>query len=165
MGAFLGRDCVIEILAGKDTRAKVNGVIPKPAAPDNDYVVLGGTRGLEKGASWDTVDVTNRSSAGNVRESLVTFLSVDGSTDGVYLPETAENIVATENYFTAPESGQPYAWIRVTRPGPTAGATVQEELYALLTEFSRSAPHDDAATFSINWNGQQAPIITAVSAP
>ena len=163
MGAFLGRDCVIEILAGKDTRVKVNGVIPKPVNPT--YLVLGGTRGLEKGASWDTVDVTNRSSTGNVRESLVTFLAVDGSTDGVYLPETAENVVATEDYFTAPPSGQPYAWIRVTRPGPTAGAKVQEELYVLLTEFSFSAPHDDAATFNMSWNGQQAPIKTAVPAP
>lgn len=163
MGAFLGRDCSIEILVGKDTRSKVDGVIPKPVSPT--YLLLGGTRGLEKGASWDTVDVTNRSSTGNVRESLVTFLSVDGSTDGIYLPETAENIVATETYFTAPASGQPYAWIRVTRPGPTAGATVTEELYCLLTEFSFSAPYDDAATFSMSWNGQQAPIVTAVAAP
>lgn len=163
MGAFLGRDCSIEIFVGKDVRAKVDGVIPKPISPT--YVVLGGTRGLEKGASWDTVDVTNRSSTGNVRESLVTFLAVDGSTDGIYLPETAENVVATDDYVTAPPSGQPYAWIRVTRPGPTAGAIVQEELYALLTEFSFSAPHDDAATFNMSWNGQQAPIKTAVAAP
>ena len=163
MGAFLGRDCSIEFFAGKDTRSKVNGVIPKPVAPT--YVLLGGTRGLEKNASWDTTDVTNRSSEGNVRESLVTYLAVDGSTDGVYLPETAENIVATEDYFTAPTSGQPYGWIKVTRPGPTAGATVEEEMYVLLTEFSFSAPHDDAATFSLSWNGQQAPIKTAVPAP
>lgn len=163
MGAFLGRDCVIEILVGKDTRAKVNGVIPKPVSPT--YLVLGGTRGLEKNAGWDTTDVTNRSSEGNVREDLVTYLTVDGSTDGVYLPETAENIVATEDYFTAPVSGQPYAWIRVTRPGPTAGATVTEEMYVLLTEFSMSAPYDDAATFTMSWKGQQAPIKTAVPAP
>ena len=163
MGAFLGRDCSIEILVGKDTRAKVNGVIPKPVSPT--YLLLGGTRGLEKEASWDTTDVTNRSSEGNVRENLVTYLGVSGSTDGVYLPETAENIVATEDYFTAPPSGQPYAWIRITRPGPTAGATVTEENYVLLTEFSVSAPHDDATTFSMSWTGQQAPIKTAVPAP
>lgn len=159
MGAFLGRDCSIEILVGKDSRAKVNGVIPKPVSPT--YVVLGGTRGLEKNASWDTIDITNRSSTGNVRESLVTYLAVDGSTDGVYLPETAANIAATETYFTAPPSGQPYAWIRVTRPGPTAGK-VSEEMYVLLTEFSFSAPHDDAATFSVSWKGEQAPIVTAI---
>lgn len=161
MGAFLGRDCSIEILVGKDTRAKVNGVIPKPVSPT--YLLLGGTRGLEKNASWDTTDVTNRSSDGNVRETLVTYLAVDGSTDGIYLPETSENIVATEDYFTAPASGQPYAWIRVTRPASTG--TVTEEMYVLLTEFSFSAPHDDAATFSLSWNGQQAPIKTAVPAP
>jgi hypothetical protein len=165
MGAFLGRDCSIEILVGKDTRAKVNGVIPKPVSPDDDYVLLGGTKGLEKNGSWDTTDVTNRSSEGNVRETLVTYLSVDGSTDGVYLPETSYNIVATETYFYAPTSGQPYAWIKVTRPGPTAGATVTEEMYVLLTEFSFSAPDDDKASFTMSWVGQQAPIVTAVAAP
>lgn len=158
MGAFLGRDCSIEILVGKDSRAKVNGVIPKPVSPT--YLLLGGTRGLEKNASWDTTDVTNRSSEGNVRETLVTYLAVDGSTDGIYLPETTANIVATEDYFTAPTSGQPYAWIRVTRPA--SAGTVTEEMYVLLTEFSFSAPHDDAATFSLSWNGQQAPIKTLV---
>ena len=163
MSAFLGRDCSIEILVGKDTRAKVDGIIPKPVSPT--YLLLGGTKGLEKNGSWDTVDVTNRSSEGNVRESLVTYLSVDGSTDGTYLPETAFNIVATETYFYAPTSGQPYAWIRVTRPGPTAGASVTEEMYVLLTEFGFSAPNDEQATFSLSWTGQQAPIITAVAAP
>ena len=165
MGPFLGRDCVIEILVGKDSRSKVDGIIPKPVAPDDDYVVLGGTRGLDDGAEWDTVDATSRSSAGNVRESVVTFLSVTGSTNGVYLPETAANIAATREYFLNPPSGQPYAWIRTTYPGPTEGSAVTEELYALMTSFNRSSPHDDVATFDLAWDGQQPTIKTAVPAP
>jgi hypothetical protein len=163
MGAFLGRDCSIEILVGKDTRAKVNGVIPKPVSPE--YLLLGGTRGLTDGAEWASTDVTTRSSEGSVRESLMTYLSISGSTDGIYLPETAENIAATRDYVLAPTSGQPYAWIRFTYPGPTAGATVTEELYCLITSFNRASPYDDATTFDMAWEGQQAPIATAVPAP
>jgi predicted secreted protein len=164
MGAFLGRDCSIEVLLEKDTRAKgSDGKIPKPVSPT--YLLLGGTRGLTDGAEWATTDVTNRSSFGNVRESLVTFLSVSGSTDGIYLPETAENIAAARDYVMSPTSGQPYAWIRVTYPGATAGATITEELYCLLSSFNRASPYDDATTFDMAWEGQQAPIVTTVPAP
>ena len=162
MGAFIGRDVTIELLLAKETRAKVNGAYPKPVSPAA-YVVLGGTRGLSKSTEWDTVDATSRSSAGNVRESLVNYLSVDGSVDGVWLTEDAENIEDASDYVNNPTSGQPYGWIRLTRPGDNGG-TVTEEIYALLTTFSFEAPYDDVGTFSMDYMGQQAVIKTVVPA-
>ena len=163
MPAFIGRDVTIEVLLGKETRAKVNGVYPAPVSPAA-YIVLGGTRGYSAGNEWDTVDATSRSSAGNVRESLVNYLSVDGSVDGVWLTEDAENIDTVADYVENPTSGQPYAWIRETRPG-NAGGTVTREVYTLLTSFSFEAPYDDVGTFSMDHMGQQPVIKTVVPAP
>ena len=163
MGAFIGRDVTIELILAKETRAKVNGAYPAPLDQD-DYIVLGGTRGLSKGTEWDTVDATSRSSAGNVRESLVNYLSVDGSVDGVWLTEDEENIESTDDYVNNPTSGQPYGWIKLTRPAAD-GATITEQIYALLTTFSFEAPYDDVGTFSMDYMGQQAVIKTVVPAP
>jgi predicted secreted protein len=162
MPAFIGRDVTIELILAKETRGKVNGAYPAPISPAV-YIALGGTRGLSKGVEWDTVDATSRSSAGNVRESLVNYLSVDGSVDGVWLTEDAENINDTDDYVNNPTSGQPYAWIRITKPGDSGG-TVTEEIYAILTSFSFEAPYDDVGTFSMDYMGQQAVIKTVVPA-
>lgn len=159
MGAFIGRDVQIEILLGKETRAKVNGVYP---APVDSYSVLGGTRGLSKSAEWGTIDVTSRSSTGNVRENIVDYLSVSGSIDGVWLTEDEENIESTSAYINAPTSGQPYGWIKLTRPAADGG-TITEEVYALLTTFNFEAPYDDAGTFSMDYSGQQAAIKTVIA--
>ncbi len=160
--AFLGRDCTLDILLAKDLRQKVGGAIPRPNQAS--YVRLGGGQGLEYSSSWDSTDVTSRSSRGIVRENLVTYLALTGSTDGIYLPEASSNIEAVESYTFNPPSRQPYCWIRLTKPSGTAGVKAVEEVYCLLTEFSFSAPNDDAATFSISWQGQQAPIKSTLSA-
>lgn len=162
MGAFIGRDVQIEVLLGEETRAKVNGAYPKPITPES-YVVLGGTRGLSKSAEWGTIDTTNRSSAGNVRENIVDYLAISGSTDGVWLTEDEENIESTSEYVNNPTSGQPFGWIRLTRPAAD-GATITEEIYALLTTFNFEAPYDDVGTFSMDYTGQQAVIKTVVPA-
>lgn len=161
MGSFIGRDVQIEILLGEETRAKVNGAYPAPVLPV--YAVLGGTRGLSKGSEWGTIDTTSRSSNGNVRESVVDYLSISGSVDGVWLTEDAENVESTSEYVNSPTSGQPYAWIRLTRPA-AGGATITEEIYSLLTTFNFEAPYDDIGTFSMDYTGQQAAIKTVVPA-
>ena len=156
MGEFIGRDVQIEILLGKETRAKVNGVYPAPVSPAA-YVVLGGTRGLSKSVEWGTIDSTNRSSKGNVRQNIVDYLAISGSTDGVWLTEDEENIESTDDYINNPPSGQPFGWLRLTRPAAD-GAKITEEIYALLTTFSFEAPYDDVGTFSMDYTGQQ-PVI------
>lgn len=161
-GAFLGREVEIEIILGEDVRAKVDGAYP---APVGTYIPLGGTRGYTLDKEWGSVDVTNRSSAGAVRESIADYLSLSGSIDGIWLPEDAANIEDTDDYVNAPPSGQPYAWIKTTRPGAAAGATVTEELYVMLTSFGFAAPYDDAGTFTMNYEGQQPTIKTYVPAP
>ena len=108
MGEFIGRDVQIEILLGKETRTKVKGAYPKPVTPAS-YVVLGGTRGLSKSVEWGTIDSTNRSSKGNVRQNIVDYLAISGSTDGVWLTEDGENIESTNDYINNPPSGQPFA--------------------------------------------------------
>jgi hypothetical protein len=162
MGAFLGRGVKIEILVGADNRALVNGALPKPVTA---YTLLGGTRGYSLSKEWGTVDSTSRTSVGSVRESIADYLSLSGSIDGVWLTEAAANIEATNTYVTAPPSGQPFAWIKTTRPGATAGSTITEELYVLLTSFSFEAPYDDVGTFSLDFTGLQPAVVNQVPAP
>lgn len=162
MGAFLGRVLKVEVILAADTRPLVNGAFPKPVA---SYTALGGTRGYSMEKTWGTVDATSRSSVGAVRESIADYLSLSGSIDGVWLTEAAANIDTTDTYVNAPASGQPYGWIKTTRPGPTAGSTVTEETYVLFTSFSFEAPYDDIGTFSMSFEGQQPTIKTAVPAP
>lgn len=161
-GAFLGREVEIEIILGEDIRAKVDGAYPAPVAT---YIPLGGSRGYTLDKEWGSVDVTNRSSKGAVRESIADYLSLSGSIDGIWLPEDESNIEAADDYINAPPTGQPYAWIRTTRPGAAVGETVTEELYVMLTSFSFAAPYDDAGTFTMNYEGQQPVIKTYVAAP
>lgn len=162
MSAFIGRDVKIELILGKDTRAKVDGAYPKPLTPAS-YVNLGGTKGYSKNASWGDIDATDRSSKGNVRESIVDYLAVEGSIDGNYRTGLSENIRATKAYVLNPPSGQPYAWMRVTIPSEDGGVT-QDEDYVLLTSFDFEAPIDNVGTYAMNYKGQQATITTEVPA-
>lgn len=157
---IMGRDVTVEVILATATGTPVDGSY---TAPTNGWLPLGGTRGLSKNAEWDTVDTTSRSSAGNVRSSTVTFLQVSGSIDGVYIPETAENIEATDEYVSNPPSGQPNAWIRLSRPAANGTDIVQFTTYAQLSSFSVEAPYDDVMTFSIDYQGKQPWLKTTVT--
>lgn len=149
---IMGRDVVIEVILAPATGTPVNGVY---TPPNSGWLPLGGTRGLSKGAEWDTVDTTSRSSAGNVRSSTVTFLSTSGSIDGLYINETAANVIATDEYVNAPSSGQPNAWIRLSYPAANGTDTITQTLYALLSSFNIEAPYDDVMTFTMDYTGKQ----------
>lgn len=149
---IMGRDVVVEVILATASGSPVDGVY---AAPTTGWLALGGTRGLSKGAEWDTVDTTSRSTPGNVRASTVTYLSTSGSIDGVYLPETAANVEATDEYVSDPTSGQPNGWIRLTYPSGTAGVMTRQVLYCNFTSFSIDAPYDDAMTFTMDYQGKQ----------
>lgn len=149
---IMGRDVVVEVILATASGSPVDGVY---AAPSTGWLALGGTRGLSKGAEWDTVDTTSRSTPGNVRAATVTYLSTTGNIDGLYLPETAANVEATDDYVNDPTSGQPHAWIRLTYPSATAGTFTRQALYCTLTSFNIEAPHDDAMTFDMAYTGKQ----------
>lgn len=149
---IMGRDVTVEVILAPATGSKTNGVY---AAPTTGWIPLGGTRGLSKGAEWDTVDTTSRSSTGNVRQSAVTFLSASGSVDGTYINATAENIIAMDEYVNAPASGQPNGWIRLSYPSPTSGNVIRQTLYCLFKSFNIDAPYDDQMTFTMDYEGKQ----------
>ena len=159
----LGKNTLVKILLGRDTRAKVNGEIPVPPDPSL-YVELGGTRGLEQSNEWGTIDATSRSTKGNVRESIVDYLTVSGSFDGVWHVSDEMNLQSTKEYFQRPPSGTPYAWIMYIREGDS-GSEITEEIYTILTAFNKSDPYDDVGSFDMTWSGQQGIITTVTPAP
>lgn len=161
MSAFLGRDVTFEVILERDTRPKVNGAYPAPA---DTYITVGGRRGASKEATWDTVDATHALTPGAVRQSLVTFLAISGSIDGVYDNDDAENVTAFEDYVNNPVSGQPYGWLRISMP-MSDGSTRVEELYCLFTSFSPDFTYDDVTTYTVNYEGQQPIIQTTIPAP
>jgi predicted secreted protein len=158
----MGRDYTVEVIMAPATGTPTNGAY---APPSTGWLPLGGTRGLSLSSEWDTVDTTSRSSAGNVRSNTATYLAVSGSIDGVYIPETAENIVALQAYVENPAGGQPNGWLRLTRPNPAVpGGTITKTLYVMFSNFNMEMPYDEATTFSFDYAGKQ-PVITATVAP
>jgi predicted secreted protein len=153
-GAWIGRDAIIEIYI--DT--------PSDTEPATNWLTLGGTRGLSISGSWGSVDVTNRSSLGAFREKIADYIETSISTDGVVLKAAASNIKAVREYFYAPTTGQPCAWIRVTFP-EESGATETLSYPVLLTTFDYEAPYDAEATFSMEAEGIGQPVFTDIPAP
>ena len=162
MPQISGRSIAVQVIMAAASTSKVDGAY---AAPSTGWVTLGGTRGLDTTTEWDTVDGTSRSSAGNVRESIATYLTVGATINGVWLTETAENIEEMNDYVNSPTTGQPYGWLKLTEPGPAAGDTITRVYYGLFTSFSASAPYDDLKTFDMGFNGLQPVIKTLVEAP
>lgn len=113
----------------------------------NDWTRMGSMRSKEMNLEWDTTDGTTDDSVGNLRDNLATFLSMSISGDGVLREPGAGMTGLTEltKHFANPlaTGGQPYVWMRMTYPDLTFTA------FMLLSTFSRGAPHDDVATYSI----------------
>src|SRR5690606_13759169 len=95
----------------------------------------------------DSADATADDSIGSLRENLATFLSLTMSGDGTLTltGEGATNLKEMTKHFLNPVAtgGQPVVWMRMTFPDLTFTA------FMLLSSFSRSAPYDDVATYSM----------------
>jgi predicted secreted protein len=147
---FLGREVDVEIFLGESE------------TPPQNYLELGGTRGLNREGSKGTVDVTNRDTPGNVRQTLVDYISMTGSIDGVVTKGDESNVKATERYFY--ETNQSFAWVRLTAPDG-GGATEVCEIPCQITECSKDFANESEATFSLSWEAVEEPQFTDVPAP
>lgn len=134
---YVGRDVVLEYFIG------CGDTLPLPA----DWRRFGSLRAKEFSAEWDSADATADDSIGSLRENLATFLSLTMSGDGTLTTtgDGAANLKEMTKHFLQPDAtgGQPVVWMRMTFPDLTFTA------FMLLSTFSRSAPYDDVATYSM----------------
>lgn len=104
---------------------------------------MGSMRGKDLTLSADTIDTTTDSSSGGYRSNLASFKTMEFTGDGLCRVGDASDsgqTQLTKHMFAEP---QPVLWLRFTYPDLTFTA------YMILTEMSRSAPNDDAITFSM----------------
>ncbi|AZV93590.1 hypothetical protein CBF45_07555 [Bordetella sp. J329] len=134
---YVGRDVVLEYSIG------CGDVLPA----SNEWKRLGAMRTKEFSAEWDSTDATADDSIGSLRENLATFLSLTMSGDGTLTlsGDGAANLKEMTKHFLSPVAtgGQPVAWFRMTFPDLTFTT------FMLMSNFSRSAPYDDVATYSM----------------
>lgn len=134
---YVGRDVVLEYAIG------CGDVLPAA----NEWKRMGSMRTKEFSAEWDSADATADDSIGSLRENLATFLSLTMSGDGTLTltGANAANLKEVNKHFINPVAtgGQPVMWMRMTFPDLTFIA------FMLLSSFSRSAPYDDVATYSM----------------
>lgn len=122
-----------------------------------EWRTLGSMRTKELTYTWDTVDATDDSSVGAVRENIATFVAVELSGDGVVRNDGgayALAVVELERHVANPVAtgGQPAMWVRVIDPRLT------REVYMLISEFQPlSAPYDDLTTWSFSASATSSP--------
>lgn len=133
---FVGRVAILEYAIG------CGDVMPAAA----DWKRLGAMRAKELTIEWETTDATADDSIGALRENLATFQTLSVSGDGVLkvAGAGAAALIALTKHVIKPEAtgGEPVAWIRLTFPDLTF------TFFSIVTNMSRSAPYDDAATYS-----------------
>lgn len=133
---FVGRVAILEYAIGCGDEM--------PAAAD--WKRLGAMRAKELTIEWETTDATADDSIGALRENLATFQTLSVSGDGVLkvAGTGAAALIALTKHVIKPEAtgGEPVAWIRLTFPDLTF------TFFSIVTNMSRSAPHDDVATYS-----------------
>lgn len=134
---YVGRTVVLEYAIGCADELPDEG----------DWKGFGALRAKEFNLTWDTVDATADDSIGSLRENLTTFQSLTISGDGVCKASGAggENLIELTKHCANPTAtgGQPTVWLRMTFPDITFTA------FMVLTTMSRSAPHDDVVTYSM----------------
>lgn len=131
---YVGRVVTLEYAMG------CGDAMPAPG----DWKRVGAMRTKEWTLEWDTIDVTADDSVGGIRENLGSFQTTGVSGDGVAKAFGAgsENLIELTKHVAKPIGGQPTAWLRITFPDITV------TFYGIITNMSRSAPYDDAVTYS-----------------
>lgn len=142
---YVGKNVAMEFAIG----------CPDAMPAEGDWKTLGAMRAKELGIEWDTADATADSSVGSLRENLATFQSLTVSGDGVLEAsgEDADNMKELQKHVINPTatSGQPFVWLRMTFPDLTFTVPT------LMTTFSRTAPYDDVATYSLEASATASP--------
>ncbi|MNZ87978.1 Phage major tail protein 2 [compost metagenome] len=133
---FVGRDVVVEFSIG------CGDALPA----ELEWRRFGAMRTKEWNLGWDTADATDADIVGYLRENMGTFQTLEVSGDGVLKVSGAgaQNLKDIQKHVANPAAtgGQPVAWFRYTFPDLTFIS------FMIITEFSRSAPYDDVATYS-----------------
>lgn len=115
----------------------------------NDFVRLGAIRDKSWGPEWETVDSTADTSAGDIREFLVTYKTFNPSFSGVVSNDDTDNQKALELYINNPTGGQPCGWLQIIRPVSATQNRVYE-IFVIFTSYSIEATYDDVMTFSLD---------------
>ena len=128
---------------------------PDQMPAEGDWNPLGAMRAKELSIEWDTADATADDSVGALRENIATFQTLTNSGDGVLKASgpDAEALKELQKHVANPvaTSGQPFVWLRMTFPDLTFIAAM------LMTTFSRTAPYDDMATYSMESSATASP--------
>lgn len=140
---------------GKDVIMEFAIACPDEMPLEADWKRLGAMRAKEVGIEWETADATADSSVGALRENIATFQSLTISGDGVLEASgvDADNMKLLQKHVINPveTSNQPFVWLRTTFPDLTFTAAM------LMTTFSRTAPYDDMATYSMEASATASP--------
>ena len=138
-------DCGTTKTTGKQVAVDVNwSVCGNVADPRQlEFVPLGGMRGKNLDLSQETEDVTDDRTVGDYTETIGTTKNFTFSADGIanYTDGNLNNLNAVEAMYRQP--GPLYLHVRITEPALTTYA------YCLVTNFSKSFPHDSAVTFDL----------------
>jgi predicted secreted protein len=149
MGAYVGRDVLVEFASGLETA--------NPATLA--WKTLGMMRGKELSTKWDEVDTTADASLSQTRTSLCTFKSVEFSGDGVSYDDAVHNQLEFELAFHSPSAAmgrQPKFWLRITYPNKMYQGPFT------VNEFSNSTAYDAEATWSMAAKSNGAVALTPI---
>lgn len=142
-------DCNAGALIGKNLAVEFALLCPNIEPTELDWKRLGAMRSKSLDLAWDTIDTTTDSSKGAIRSAMASFQTLSFSGDGLVSKEFTEQI---DNYFNllkhvaqppAETGGQPLGWLRLTDEIKTWVIPV------LFSNFSESAPYDDAQSYSL----------------
>lgn len=134
---FVGKNVAVEFSIADET-ATVGSLT---------WTRLGAMRGKSLECTWDTVDATADTSAGNSKEMLATFFGMTFSGDGLSYGETISGQKTLLSHFMNPGSGtqyQPKAWFRLTEPDGTVTTGP-----FMITTFGKEHPYSDVGTWSL----------------
>ena len=134
--------------------------IDSGTAPAEDWDVLGGQRNATLNRSAESIEVTDKTSANQWKEHLVSYKEWSIDCDGFYIVDDAA-YTALESAFNAGTA----VHLEIADVGG-----IGYEGSAIITDFPIEAPYDDAATYSLSFMGDgelgiyvDQPVITTAS--
>lgn len=138
-------NCGTTKMTGKNVALDINWEVCGDVADPTllEFKPLGGMRGKNLDLSQETEDVTDDRTVGDFAETIGTLKNFTFSGDGImnYTDGNLNNLNALDAMYRQP--GPLYLHVRITEPALTTYA------YMLVTNFSKSMPHDSAVTFDL----------------
>lgn len=141
-------NCTTEDYTGKDVALYYHIDCGNSKPAEGEWKRLGSMRTKTFEVNWETVDATTDTSPGNRRVNLTTFQTIEFSGDGKCRASGVDstNLNEVNMHALVPDGGKPVIWLKLMFPD------ISFIDFFNITNFSRSAPHDDIATFSISCN-------------